>query len=414
MKNPCDNPQSDLLPVHQALKEIRQSINPVSDHHIISLKNALGRILVRTILSPMDIPPDRISAMDGYAYSSSDIVHGQPFSLSMCGVSLAGNPYPAAIPSGQCIRVFTGAVIPDTADSVIMQEQVKVEGNNILFPAGCTAHENIRQAGSDRRKSETLLNAPKKMSAIDCSLLASAGIYTIPVKRKINIAFFSSGDELTGLGQPLQSGCIYDSNRYALNGLLKNPCFSVDDMGVIADNRKRLESTLISAAKTHDAIITTGGASVGDADYISEILTECGHVNFWKIAMKPGKPLAFGTIGTSLFFGLPGNPVSAIATFQILVLPALLQLAGAPQEKVFQLQARCLSDLNKIPGRKEYQRGIFTQMNAGEFTVETAGQQDSHHLSALSRANCYIVLPASSNGVKSGQRVTIEPFGPPL
>jgi molybdopterin molybdotransferase len=410
MKDPCNNPAAGLLTIDQALLRINQAISSVTGNEKINLKKALERVLAETVTSPINIPPERVSAMDGYAFSSADIIDSQSFTLQHTGTSWAGKPYNGSIQAEQCVRIFTGAVVPKNADSIIMQEHVTTDGSNIIFPANSTGQQNIRAAGSDRQKHETLLSAPKKISAIDCALLASAGIYDIAVKRKVNIAFFSTGDELTPIGQALKSGQIYDSNRYALNGLLKDECFAVADMGVIADNRQLLEKALLSAAKTYDVIITTGGASVGEADYIEEILAQCGQVDFWKIAMKPGKPLAFGKIGDCLFFGLPGNPVSAVTTFQKIVLPALQQLSGAPIKNNMQLKALCRTELKKVPGRQEYQRGILSQLKDGEFIVETAGQQDSHHLSALSKANCYIVLSADCLGVKAGEQVIVEPF----
>ncbi len=410
MKDLCNTPAYCLLSIDQALLRIHKAITPIIGDEKITLKKAVGRVLIETVVSPINIPPERVSAMDGYALSSVDIIDSQTFSLQQVGTSWAGNPFNGSIKSGQCIRIFTGAVVPENADSIIMQEQVSTDGSNILFPPTSTGLANIRQAGSDRKKQETLLSAPKKLSAIDCALLASAGIHDIAVKRKVNIAFFSTGDELTSIGQTLKPGQIYDSNRYALHGLLKDESFAVADLGVIADNRQQLEKTLLSAAKTYDAIITTGGASVGDADYIEEILAQCGKVDFWKIAMKPGKPLAFGKIDDCFFFGLPGNPVSVVATFQKIVRPALQHLSGAPVTTDIQLKALSQTDLKKIPGRKEYQRGILSQLENGEFIVEAAGLQDSHHLSALSKANCYIVLDADCNGIKTGDQVIVEPF----
>ncbi len=410
MKDLCNASTSGLLSIDRALARIHKAIIPVLGNEKITLKKAVGRVLAETVVSLIDIPPERVSAMDGYAFSSIDIINTQTFSLQQVGVSWAGKPFNGSIKNGQCIRIFTGAVVPENADSIIMQEQVSVDGDHILFPPISTGLENIRQAGSDRQKQQTLLAAPKKISAIDCALLASAGIYDIAVKRKVNIAYFSTGDELTSIGQTLKPGQIYDSNRYALHGLLKDESFAVADLGVIADNRQQLEKILLSAAKTYDAIITTGGASVGDADYIEEILAQYGEVNFWKIAMKPGKPLAFGKIGSCCFFGLPGNPVSVVATFQKIVRPALQHLSGAPVTTEIQLKAYSQSDLKKIPGRKEYQRGILSQQKNGKFIVEAAGLQDSHHLSALSKANCYIVLDAACNGIKAGDPVIVEPF----
>ncbi len=408
MIDSCSQESSPLLSVEAALARIKGAIHPVAGSEKVVLKNALGRVLSESVYSPINIPHERNSAMDGYALSSNSINREQPFTLSLAGTSWAGNSFKEKLQPGQCIRVFTGAVLPDQADSVIMQEQVRADGQAIHFPANAPARQNIREIGEDIMRGSVLCSHPKKLNAIDLGLLASAGIYELAVKRPVKIAFFSTGDELTPVGQPLQPGKIYDSNRYSLSGLLADASHSVTDMGVIADNKQLLEDCLITAAKNHDVIITTGGASVGEADYVREILARCGEVNFWKIAIKPGKPLAFGKIGCSYFFGLPGNPVSTIVTYQHFVAPALKQLSGAPEAKSLQLKATCTSDLKKAPGRQEFQRGILMQDENGDFFAVSSGRQGANILSSLSRANCYIVLPAECNGVQAGDKVRVE------
>jgi molybdopterin molybdotransferase len=404
----CSQESSPLLSVDAASARIKAAIRPVSESEIVVLKNALGRVLSEAIYSPINIPHEKNSAMDGYALSSKDIKPGQPFSLDLAGASWAGNPFIGQLQPGQCLRVFTGAVLPAQADSVVMQEQVQVDGQIIHFPANTPAQQHIREVGEDIKQGSLLYLPSKKLNAIDIGLLASAGIYEVAVKRPVKIAFFSTGDELTALGQPLQSGKIYDSNRYILSGLLTDAAHSVTDMGVISDNKQLLENSFIEAAKNHDVIITTGGASVGDADYIREILARCGTVNFWKIASKPGKPLAFGKIGSCYFFGLPGNPVSVIVTFQQMVAPALKQISGAPEAKPLRIKATCTTALKKAPGRQEFQRGILTQDDDGEFFVASSAKQGSNILSAMSQANCYIILPIESSGVQAGDKVSVE------
>jgi molybdopterin molybdotransferase len=244
----------------------------------------------------------------------------------------------------------------------------------------------------------------------DLGLLATGGVEQLDVKRQLKIAYFSTGDELTALGQPLSCGKIYDSNRILLGGLLSDPCYSIVDLGVIPDNKELLEESFIEASKNYDVIITTGGASVGEADYVQEILQDCGVVDFWKLAIKPGKPLAFGKIGPCYFFGLPGNPVAVVVTFQQIVVPALRQLSGMPFYKPLRFSAICTSALKKAPGRQEFQRGILSQDQNGEFFVATAGIQGSNILSSLSQSGCYIVLPEECAGIKAGESVTVEPF----
>lgn len=410
MIDACSQESKKLLSIDEALDRIRVAINPVNSTEKVALRDALGRVLAESVCSPINIPHDRNAAMDGYAFASPDITEGQACSLTLAGISWAGRPFQGQLQPGQCVRIFTGAVVPEQADSVIMQEHVKVQGQTIQFPADTRAQQNVRKVGEDVIQGACLIAEPKKLTAVDLGFLASAGIDHVIVKRQLKIAYFSTGDELIALGKPLQPGKIYDSNRAMLSGLLSDPSYRVTDLGVIPDNKQLLEVSFIEASKNFDVIITTGGASVGEADYVKEILQSCGEVNFWKIAVKPGKPLAFGKIGQCCFFGLPGNPVAVVVTFQQIVASALRQLSGAPFAKPLRLTATCTTALKKSPGRQEYQRGILSRNENGEFLVASAGQQGSHILSSMSRSNCYIVLPEDSKGVQAGDKVNVEPF----
>lgn len=400
----------NFFSAEQALLSIRQAVRSISEQEIVDLSNALDRILAQTINSPIDIPPQRNAAMDGYAFSSKDMTPNQSFTLRIAGTSWAGNPFNVRLAPEQCVRIFTGAVVPDFADSVIAQENVIVNGESVTFPENTQAFKNIRAIGSDVTKNDTLILAPKRLNPSDLGLLAAAGIENIPVYRQVKIGFFSTGDELVGIGQTLQSGQIYDSNRYLLAAMLNDPKYLVTDLGVIKDDPRSLENTLISAAERFDALISTGGASVGDADFVKQTLEKCGQVNFWKLAIKPGKPLAFGKIKNCLFFGLPGNPIAVLVTYQQFVKSALAQLAGATQTQTLQVRARCETAIRKSPGRQEYQRGILKQLAQGEFTVKPAGRQDSHQLKVASLANCFIILEKDCSGIEVGQMVTVEPF----
>jgi molybdopterin molybdotransferase len=410
MIDPCSVESKPLLSVDDALARINAAIKPVMASERVVLKSALGRLLSEDVASHTNIPYDRNSSMDGYALSSNDIAANKPFTLTLVGTSWAGKPYLGSLQTGQCVRIFTGAVLPDGADSVVIQEQVSADGGNITFPATTAAYQNIREAGEDVKQGSILCTRLKKLTVADIGLLAAAGIYDVPVRRKLNIAFFSTGDELMGIGQPPETGRIYDSNRYALAALLADPCYSATDMGAIPDDRQLLEDTFKQAAENYDVLITTGGASVGDADYVKDILASCGEVKFWKIAIKPGKPLAFGKIGSCYFFGLPGNPVSVMVTYQQIVAPALKQLSGALANKPLLFLATCTTVLKKAPGRQEFQRGILTQDDNGHFFVASTGQQGSHIVSSMSHGNCYIILPTECKGVSSGEKVLVEPF----
>jgi molybdopterin molybdotransferase len=410
MIDACNQGSKPLLPIEEALERIKNTLSPVNDTEELTLKTALGRVLAKSIFSAINIPYDRNAAMDGYAFDSRDLIDGQAFTLDMAGISRAGSPFKGQLLPGQCIRIFTGAVVPKQADSIVMQEQVSTEGQVVHFPAGTRAFQNIREIGEDVKKGNCLITEPKKLTAVDLGLLASAGISLVSVRRQVKIAHFSTGDELTPVGQSLESGQIYDSNRTLLGGLLTDPAYTVVDLGVIPDNKQLLEDSFVEAAKNADVIITTGGASVGEADYVKEILDSCGEVNFSKIAIKPGKPLAFGKIGSCYFFGLPGNPVAVVVTFQQIVAPALRQLSGLVYVKPLRFKATCTATFKKAPGRQEYLRGILSQDEQGEFFVASAGKQGSNILSSMSQSNCYIVLPKECQGINEGENVTVEPF----
>ena len=279
-----------------------------------------------------------------------------------------------------------------------------------IFHDALRPSENIRPAGDEVPAGESLLDGGKRLEPADLGLLASAGITTVRVKRKLRIAYFSTGDELSPVGSPLLHGMIYDSNRYTLGALLDHPLVEVTDLGVVRDNPDALRETLRQASVQADAILTTGGVSVGDADYVTRILGELGHVDFWKIAVKPGKPFAFGHIGKARLFGLPGNPVAVMIVFHELVRPALLRLAGTRADPDLRLSAVCLSKLRKSPGRMEFQRGHFEQDELGQIRVTACGAQGSHRLSGMSQANCFIVLAADCGEVQPGDLVSIEPL----
>ncbi len=392
-----------LLTVAEAQQRIHEAIVPLTESEIVPLKQAFGRVLAETVFAPIDLPSARNSAMDGYAFASETFSQ----TLTNVGTSWAGKPFEGVLKMDECVRIFTGAVLPENADSVVMQEHVTVNSSQIIFPEDVKLKKNVREIGEDVRVGDALCSANKILTAVDLGLLAAAGVENVSIIRQLKIAYFSTGDELLPLGESLAPGKIYDSNRYSLHGLLQNPCYQVTDGGVIFDDKDELKRTIIQAASAFDMVITTGGASVGEADYVKEVLDECGEVNFWKIAMKPGKPLAFGKIGACYFFGLPGNPVAVTTTFDIIVKPAVARLAGANVKKPWQFAAICTTPLKKSRGRQEYQRGILQQTETGEFQVVSTGHQGSHILSTASLANCYIILAAECTNVQIGETVTV-------
>jgi molybdopterin molybdotransferase len=406
----CSLEPKGLVSLDKALNLIIQAIQPVTTAEETGLSDALGRVLASDVLSPIAIPSGRTAAMDGFALASADIDDKNAFCLSLAGTSWAGKPFEGRLNLGHCVRIFTGAIVPDGADSVIMQENAVASGEKISFSAGARPLENVREAGEDTGQGGLLCIKGKILNPADIGLLAAAGIRVVKVNRQLNITFFSTGDELAAIGQPLMAGKIYDSNRYALAGLLSLPWVNRIDLGVIPDNKQELQARINQAAVASDVIISTGGASVGEADYIKEVLANLGEVSLWKIAVKPGKPLIFGKIGACYYFGLPGNPVSMMVTYQQIVAPALNKLSGANPFTRLRFSAVCTTPLKKSAGREEFQRGILTQDAEGNFHVASTGNQGAHVLSSMAKANCFIILPAENCGVKPGERVIVEPF----
>lgn len=409
--NNCqDDYDPNSLSVNQALIRIKEQVVPLTGFEQIAIRDGLGRILAKDVLSTINVPAFTNSAMDGYALRYEDIQSENSTSLTVIGTAYAGKPYIGSISKGQCIRIMTGAPMPTDADTVVIQEQVIREANNIIVESKHKKGQNIRLFGEDLKIGEVALAKGNKLKAADIGLIASLGIAEIYVCRNIRVAFFSTGDELQSIGEPLQEGQIYDSNRYTVFSMLKSFGVDILDMGIIRDNPEDIRLAFETAASNADVLITTGGVSVGDADYVKQTLEALGEVNFWKIAMKPGRPLAVGSLGSTLFFGLPGNPVSAMVTFYQFVQPALRQLLGQKQINNTTIQLKCVSALKKRPGRVDFQRGIIFTDENGQYQVKTTGNQGSHVLSSMCQANCFIVLPQDSGNIEAGSLVEVQPF----
>lgn len=409
MTDCCATP--GLLTLEQALTQILGELPQNNAYERLSLKDSLNRITYKEINSAIDVPSFRNSSMDGYAIRSSDKQEG---SLKVIGASWAGKPFTSPIDKGQCVRIFTGAYVPDDCDCVVMQENIHRTDDLIQITQWPKRDENIRHIGDDTQKGKTLLIKGKYLKAADIGLLASCGIADVAVFKHITVGFFSTGDELVSIGSQTKLGQIFDSNRYTLNALLEDAGVTPIDLGVIPDNPLSVETALLSASKDCDVIITTGGVSVGEADFITDVLAKIGHINLWKIAIKPGKPLVFGSINNAAFFGLPGNPVSVMVTFQQIVLPALQKIMGHQHhQQTITLQAKTTETIKKQPGRTEFQRGFVENYN-GELIVQSTGGQGSHMLSSMSKANCLIVLEQLSGDIKKGQQVTIQLLGKSL
>jgi molybdopterin molybdotransferase len=306
---------------------------------------------------------------------------------------------------------MTGGKMPEGTDTVIMQEHVTRHDQTIAFEKSFyQPGQNVRHIGEDIPRNTIILRAGRVITPADIGLLASVGIANIGVHRRIRVALFSTGDELVPVGQSLKPGQLHDSNRYTLNSLLNQFGAEIIDLGVVADKPEKIESAFICATAVADVLITSGGVSVGDADFVKSTLEKLGQVNFWKIAMKPGRPLAFGKLDRCHFFGLPGNPVSAMVTFYQFVLPALKKMSGQIDYEVPTIKAMCSTTLTKRPGRLEYQRGILEQDSNGKLVVRSTGAQGSHILSSMSNSNCFIILPEECEIVTPGSTVDVQPF----
>jgi len=407
----CADPGGKLLSVEQGRARILDAVPVITASERLHLRAALNRVLSEPVVSGVDVPPFANSAMDGYAVRSADCCGAPAVQLDIVGASFAGAPFSGEITAGQCVRIMTGAVMPDGADAVLMQERVERDAQRIRFqPAGVKPGQNVRYAGEDTRCGDTVARAGQRLGAAELGLLASVGVAEVNVTRRLRVAFFSTGDELASVGAALGKGQIYDSNRYTLFGMLSRPGIECYDLGVIPDRRDAVSEALLEASNIADLVLTSGGVSVGEADYVTETLGKLGEISFWRMAMKPGKPLAFGRLGKAVFFGLPGNPVSAMATYYQFVLPAIRKMTGETARSPLIIQARSTQALKKTAGRMEFQRGILEPAPDGGLHVSTTGVQGSHVLSSMSKANCFILLPAESEGVEAGQLVSVQPF----
>ena len=401
--------ESGMQSVEQARARIMALVTPLATRERLTVRAAMGRVLAEDIISSVNVPPYANSAMDGYALRGADLA-GDTTTLYVIGTALAGIPYNGIVEPSTCVRIMTGAVLPDEADTVLMQEQVQRSGEEIIVQGTHNVGENVRHIGEDIAFGSVVLAAGRRLMPSDLGQIASLGVGEVSVYRRLRVAFFSTGDELRSIGEPLAAGQIYDSNRYTLYGMLTRLGAEVIDMGVIPDQRLRIEAAFQDAVQAADVVITSGGVSVGEADYVKETLDRLGNVDFWKIAMKPGKPLAFGKVQQALFFGLPGNPVSVMATFYQFVQPALRHLMGEPAAATLTIKVPCAQALKKRPGRTDFQRGLLVRNAGGELVVDSTGLQGSHVLSSMSRANCFIVLPAECGDVPAGTLVEVQPF----
>ena len=407
----ADDYDPNSMPVAKAREVIARFLLPVTATERLSIRAALGRVLAEDVVSPLNVPAHDNSAMDGYAVRFADLKPDGEVALRSMGSSFAGAPFKGTVAAGQCVRIMTGGVVPAGADTIVMQEHVKADKDRVTVGPGHKKGQNLRRAGEDLKVGQVALKRGLLLRPAEIGLISSLGIGEVTVYRKLRVAFFSTGDELVSIGTQPGEGQIFDSNRYTLHGMLTRLGCEVLDMGVVRDDPKLLEKAFHDAAAAADVVITSGGVSVGEADFVKDLLNKLGEVVFWKIAMKPGRPLAYGKIGAAHFFGLPGNPVSVMVTFYQFVRDALLALSGRdPVPPLPTFRVPCVSSLKKAPGRTEFQRGVLSQDAGGNWSVRVTGEQGSGILRSMAEANCFIILPDAQGNVASGTLVEVQPM----
>lgn len=403
----------DALAVDQARAFIGSQLAPLQTRERVAVRSALGRVLAGDVIAPFAVPAHDNSAMDGYALRHADLSEVADTRLRVAGTAWAGQAFAGKVAAGECVRIMTGALLPDGCDSVVIQEVVEVFGDEIVVPPAQHPGQNVRRAGEDLAKGKPALAGGRLIGPAELGLIASLGYAEVSVYRRLRVAFFSTGDELCSIGTPLGEGEVYDSNRYTIFGMLTRMGCDVIDLGVVGDRPALLEEAFRQAASAADVVITSGGVSVGEADFVKELMSRLGEVLFWKIAMKPGRPMAFGRIRRAgegargaWLFGLPGNPVAVMVTFLQFVRDALYLLMGAdPVPGVPLLPALSAAALKKAPGRTEYQRGVLA-----DGRVRPAGAQGSGILRSMSDANCFIVLEHDRGNVAVGDPVNVQLF----
>ncbi|MCL9858343.1 gephyrin-like molybdotransferase Glp [Ralstonia solanacearum] len=408
----------NALPVAQAQAIMRDFVQPVTGVAHVPIRSALDRVLAEDVLSSIDVPAHDNSAMDGFAFASAELSRDgsrDDLVLRVIGTAYAGTAFDGTPGPGEAVRVMTGAVMPAGCDTVIPQEFTQGDTASVRFASDAVrAGDNRRRRGEDLAKGSAALAAGRILRPADIGLLASLGIAEVPVRRRLRVAFFSTGDELRSIGEPLDAGCVYDSNRYTLHGMLSRLGVELIDMGVVRDDPAALEAAFRTAAENADAIITSGGVSVGEADFTKQMMAQLGDVTFWKIAMRPGRPMAFGRIASNshgaFLFGLPGNPVAVMVTFYHFVRGALLRMMGAAETGAPLVPATSVAPIRKRPGRTEYQRGIAALNGSGQLEVRLTGQQGSGVLRSMSEANCFVVLPHEQGQVNAGDTVHLLLF----
>ena len=404
----CDTLSPAFLSVEQGREKILSLISPLAETESVAIQECYQRVLAREVFSPNNVPAYRNSAMDGYALRSGDLERD---SYRVVAEVLAGSHYPKTVERGEAVKIMTGAPMPLGADTVVMREQATQNGELVSFAgAKIKAGQNVRQAGEDLAQGQAVFSIGQRVLSPEMGMLASLGFAHADAFRSLKVAIFSTGDEVQAPGGDIEPNSIFDSNRFTLTGLLKQLGCQVIDLGIIEDDEAKMMQVLEQAAKQADVVITSGGVSVGDADFIKSALEKLGQIDFWRINMRPGRPLAFGQIAGKPFFGLPGNPVAVMVSFINFVEPALRKMQGEQGWQPLKVNAIALEDLRSRQGRTEFSRGVYAFNTQGQLTVRTTGKQGSGILRSMSEANCLIEIAPAIDTVKVGESVTIIPL----
>lgn len=408
----CDSFDPGSLPYEVALSQILNAITSQKQSKRIKLRKALGRVISEDIESTMDVPNHTNSAMDGYAFNAEDLNDSGLASFKVIGTAYAGKPFMGKVVSGHAVKIMTGAIMPQGTDTVVMQEYVEqtAQAGNIEITKAIKAKQNVRYSGEDIKTGTVIFKQGTRIDSAALGVLASLGMPTLRVFKKPSVAFFSNGDEVKQVGQPLITGEVYDSNRHTLFAMLNKMCVKAIDLGTVGDDYEQIKAIIKHGDEIADIVITSAGASVGEADYIYDIICELGKVNLWKLAIKPGRPLAFGELSKSVFFGLPGNPVSVMTSFALCVKPAIEKLSGQHPKPPLLIKAKTLSNITKRPGRSEYQRAFVFQNESGELVIDTKRYQGSGVLTSMTQGNCFAVLALESSGHQAGDQIDVLLF----
>jgi molybdopterin molybdotransferase len=399
-----------LLPIDEVERLINERVTPVADREPVALKDARGRVLAADVIAPIDLPPFDNSAVDGYAVRHADIDAKDETRLRITDRLTAGRAATHAIEAGEAIRIFTGAPMPEGADTVFMQEDVRTEGGAVIVPPGLKRGANRRLAGEDVRRGTVALPAGRRLQPQDLSMAAALGLCVLPVRRRVRVAIFSTGDEIVEPGTPLPAAGLYDANRELLRALLGRLDAEVSDLGILRDDREKLSARLAEAAQGQDLVLTSGGVSTGEADYVKDAIGAAGSLVFWRVAIKPGRPVAMGVLRGTAFVGLPGNPVAVFVTFARVVRPLLLRLAGAAPEPLIALPVKAGFAYRKKKGRREYVRVSLTRLSDGSYEAHKHPQDGAGVISSLTATDGLAELADDVTEIAKGETVGFLPY----